>query len=91
MSENNFEMTKELIEKAMKCETPEELMELAKAEGGNITKEEAEAYLEELSDIELNEETLKAAAGGVCWTNCPKEAECPGHACGTVGWENLIG
>ena len=39
----------------------------------------------------LDDEMLKKAAGGVCWTNCPKEAECPGHVCGTVGWENFKG
>ena len=66
-------------------------MELAASEGREITKEEAESYLEELSDFELDEQALKSVAGGVCWTNCPKEAECPGHACGTVGWENFKG
>ncbi len=40
-------------------------MKLAESEGFEMTKEEAEAYLEELSDFEVDEETLKAAAGGV--------------------------
>jgi len=61
---NKNELTVEMVIKAMKCETAEELMELAKGEGYDITKEEAEAYLEELSDFELDEEALNAAAGG---------------------------
>ena len=50
---NMNELTKEQIEKAMGCETAEELMAVAKAEGIELTKEEAEAYLAELSDFEL--------------------------------------
>ncbi len=56
---NMNELTKEQIEKAMGCETAEELMAVAKAEGIELTKEEAEAYLAELSDFENN-----AAGGG---------------------------
>ena len=61
---NKNELTKELIEKAMNCKTAEELMELAKAEGIELTKEEAETYLAELEDFELDEEMLKQVAGG---------------------------
>ena len=39
-------------------------MALAKAEGFDITKEEAEAYMDELADVELDEATLAKAAGG---------------------------
>ena len=42
---NVNELTKEQIQKAMACETAEELMALAKAEGIELTKEEAESYL----------------------------------------------
>ena len=45
MSINKDELTKEQIQKAMACETAEELMALAKAEGIELTKEEAEAYI----------------------------------------------
>ena len=48
---NKNELTKEQIAKAMSCETAEELMVLAKTEGIELTKEEAEAYLIELSDV----------------------------------------
>ena len=71
MSINKNELTKEQIQKAMACKTVEELMELAKAEGFAITKDEAEAYFAELSDIELDAKTLKnvAGGGGMCWKN----------------------
>ena len=42
---NKNEITKEMIEKAMQCKTADELIALAKTEGCEITKEEAEAYL----------------------------------------------
>ena len=42
MSINKNEITKEVVAKAMKCETADELAALAKEEGFDITKEEAE-------------------------------------------------
>jgi hypothetical protein len=44
-------------------------MALIKAEGYDITKEEAEAYFAEVSDMELDSEKLKNIAGGIetCW------------------------
>ena len=76
---NKKEFTKEQIEKAMQCKTADELMALAKAEGVAITKAEAEAYLAELADVELNEETLKKVAGGICWDNIENPHECGIH------------
>ena len=61
---NKNELTKEMIAKAMQCENAEELMALAKAEGYDITKDEAEAYMAELADIELDNDMLKPVAGG---------------------------
>lgn len=61
---NKNELTKEQILKAMQCENAEELMALAKAEGFDITKAEAEAYMAELADIELENGMLKNVAGG---------------------------
>ena len=61
---NKNEITKEMIAKAMQCETADELIALAKAEGITLTKEEAEAYLAELEDFELDEGMLKNVAGG---------------------------
>ena len=40
MSINKNELTKEMIEKAMQCETADELIAYAKSEGVDITKEE---------------------------------------------------
>lgn len=58
------ELTKEQLEKALACETAEELMKLAKDEGFELTKEEAEAFMAEMDDFELDDEKLKAVAGG---------------------------
>ena len=65
---NKNELTKEMIAKAMQCRTTEEQMALAKSEGFEVTKEEAEAYLAEMDDLELEEEALKKIAGGDCCT-----------------------
>ena len=67
---NKNELTKELIEKAMQCETAEDLIALAKSEGIELTKEEAEAYLAELDDYELDDATIKNVAGGMCYGAC---------------------
>jgi predicted DNA-binding protein len=52
----------------MACETAEELMALAKSEGIELTKEEAEAYLAEMDDMELDSDALKNVAGGLCYS-----------------------
>ncbi len=65
---NKNELTKEQIQKAMACESVEELMELAKAEGIELTKEEAEAYMAEMEDVELDSDTVKQVAGGLCYS-----------------------
>lgn len=70
---NKNELTKEMIEKAMQCETAEELIALAKSEGIELTKEEAEAYLAELDDFELDNSMLKNVAGGSCPYRKPGE------------------
>ena len=59
-----IELTKEQVAKAMACKTAEELMAMAKAEGIELTKEEAEAYMAEMDDVELDSDTLKQVAGG---------------------------
>ena len=67
-------ITKEMLAKAAKCQTAEELMARAKAEGFILTKEEAEAYMDELDDIELDEKALDKVAGGGCYSDCKAEA-----------------
>ena len=62
------EITKEMLEKAMQCNTAEDLIALAKTEGVDLTKEEAEAYMAELDDVELDSDALKQVAGGMCYS-----------------------
>ena len=79
---NRDELTKEQIEKAIACKTADELLSLAQAEGYEMTKDEAEAYIAEMADYELDDETLKSAAGGeTCWTlKCQKHKNpCPSY------------
>ena len=61
---NKNEITKEMIAKAMQCETAEDLIAYAKTEGVELTIAEAEAYLDELSECELKDGDLKHVAGG---------------------------
>ena len=51
----------------MECETPEELIALAKKGGFEITKEEA--YLDELQNVELDNAVLDKVAGGNCYSD----------------------
>jgi predicted ribosomally synthesized peptide with nif11-like leader len=64
---NKNEITKEMLEKAMQCNTAEDLIALAKTGGYELTKEEAEAYMAEMEDVELDSDALKNVAGGVCY------------------------
>ena len=80
---NKKELTQEHILKAMKCRTADELMKLAEAEGYEMTKAEAEAYMAELADFELDDGVLSKAAGGICWTDCPKFT----HICQSDCWD----
>ena len=63
---DKLKITKEMLAKAAQCETAEQLIALAKAEGFEITKDEAEAYFAELADVELDEKALRNIAGGTC-------------------------
>ena len=67
-------ITKAMLEKAKECKTADELIALAKAEGMEITKAEAESYLAELSDYELDSKALDKVAGGGCYSDCKAEA-----------------
>ena len=57
-------LTKEQIAMAAQCKTPEELIELAKKTGMELSIEQAQAYLDELQDEELDEAALDKVAGG---------------------------
>ena len=67
-----------MVQKALKCKTADALLNLAEAEGYEMTKDEAEAYIAELADFELDDEKLKDAAGGIfeCYMR---------HNCGYIG------
>ena len=62
---NGKEFTKEQIFEAMKCKTAEELQAYAKTQGYDITLKEAEAYMAEFEDVELDDAELKNVAGGM--------------------------
>ncbi len=63
-------ITKEMLERAMQCKTAEELIELAKSNDIEIAQEEAEAYLAELTDRELDEKMLASISGGGMSSEC---------------------
>ena len=67
-------ISKEVLAKAMTCDTPEELVKLAKDQGVELTKEEAEAYLSELEDLDLDSAQLSKVAGG--YGNKPYKQHC---------------
>ena len=58
------EISKDIVAKAMQCDTPEELVKVAKDEGVEITVEQAEAWLTEMEDIDLSSDQMKQVAGG---------------------------
>ncbi len=57
-------ITREMLAKAAKCNSADELIALAKRSGIEITKAEAEAYMDELQNVELKDGELKHIAGG---------------------------
>ena len=61
------------MQKALKCKTADELLKLSEAEGYEMTKDEADAYLAEMADFELDDAALSNVAGGSCYTECPLE------------------
>ena len=71
MPVNKNELTQEMIMAAMQCKDADELIALAKTGGYEIAKEEAEAYMTELSDFELEGIELKNIAGGKCYMRTP--------------------
>ena len=73
---NKKELTKEQIVKAVQCKTADELMELAKTGGYEITKDEAEAYMADLADVELDGKELRSVAGGGCYADCGGDNMC---------------
>ena len=76
MKIDKTKLTKEQLAMALECKTAEELVALAKAEGYDITKEQAEAYLAEIENRELDIKELDKVAGGTgtsCWQDCTQD------------------
>ena len=73
-----MKFTKEQIAKAAKCKNAEELMALAKAEGIEMAKDEAEKYLAQLSGRSLKLDEVSSVTGG-CFTNV-----CAGDVCANL-------
>ena len=65
MPVNHNELTKEMIMQALNCKNADELIALAKTGGIELTKEEAESYMTELADFELDDNQMQKVAGGV--------------------------
>lgn len=69
-------MTKEMLSKAMACETPEAIIALAKENGIELTAEEGKRIFENLEnfDVNLADDALEKVAGGssdeICWEIC---------------------
>ena len=64
MESNGKEISSELMDKAAKCRTAEELLALAKENGIELTAEQAEAYLSAYQKGEITDEEMAAVAGG---------------------------
>ena len=67
---NKNELAQEMIQKALQCNTAEDVIAYAKSEGLDITKDEAEAYMAELADVELDGNELTKIAGGASYKDC---------------------
>ena len=67
-------LTPEMIEKAKAAKTAEELLELAKANGVEMTADEAKTYFAQLNPKsgELSDDDLDAVAGGGCGDSAPE-------------------
>jgi len=59
-----MDISKELKEQAKACKTAEELMALAKANGIELSTEEADLLLQEFAECELADNELENVAGG---------------------------
>ncbi len=70
-----FELTEEMKEKLKSCKTPEEILELAKANNIEISLEEIQKAFSRKEKL-LTRDELETVAGGCCSGACP-EMEVP--------------
>ena len=85
-------LTPEMIEKAKVAKSAEELLELAKANGVEMTADEAKTYFAQLNPKsgELDDDDLDAVAGGACATTASGRVRITSGQCcpkcgGTIG------
>ena len=88
--------TPEMIEKAKAAKSAEELLEIAKAGGVEMTADEAATYFAQLNPKsgEINDDDLDSVAGGACDTKDDAKSNAANLACpkcGTVGNFNYYG
>ena len=57
-------LTSELMEKAKMAKSAEELLGIAKANGVEMTEEEANEYYKQITSCELDDDLLDGVAGG---------------------------
>ncbi len=75
-------ITPELIEKAKKAESPEELIALAKENGTELTEVSAKAYFDQFHKTgELSDDELDNVAGGGCYAKDGYLWTTIGHRC----------
>ncbi len=72
-------ISKEMLATAMQCKTADELVELAKSKGYDITQEQAEAYLEQFSSYELTDKELDDISSGAEWSPPEPGPHCKGR------------
>ena len=65
-------LTKEQLDAALACQTPEELVKLAKENGVELTAEQAKKHIEQMEDmdISLSDEDMQKVAGGTSNGHC---------------------
>ena len=59
-----MKLTQEMIEKAREVKTAEELLEIAKANGVEMTYDEAQTYFEQINANKLDDDLLDGVSGG---------------------------
>ena len=57
--------TKEQMRKAMECRTVDELLAMAKSEGVELSREQAEEYIAQLGERKLTDDELAQVVGGM--------------------------
>lgn len=85
--------TPEMIEKAKTAQSAEELLDMAKAGGKELTAEEAKAYFEMLNPKtgELSDDELDAVSGGGCKSKKSGAVIVTNHCkCFTGMWQSNI-